>query len=159
MKLFSPHARRDFPAEGGTKQEIATTNTSQPLGARFLHSFIALRHYNFRLYWFGQLISLMGTWMQIIGQSWLVLNLTHSGLQLGVVGALQSLPILLFSLFGGVFADRWPKRRVLLLTQSAAMIQALLLWVLVASGAVQIWHLYVLALLLGITSSLSRPTG
>jgi predicted MFS family arabinose efflux permease len=95
--------------------------------------------------------------VQTIGQAWLVLQLTHSALQLGLVGALQALPVLLFSLFGGVFADRWPKRRVLLVTQSAAMLQALLLWVLMASGTLQLWHLYVLALLLGLTSSLGRP--
>jgi MFS family permease len=104
------------------------------------------------------MISLTGTWMQTIGQSWLVLELTHSGWQLGLVSALQFLPVLLFSIFGGVFADRWPKRRVLLATQSAAMIQALLLWILVASGAVQLWHIYVLALLLGLTNTLDQPT-
>jgi MFS family permease len=87
-----------------------------------------------------------------------VLELTHSAWQLGVVGALQFLPVLLFSLAGGVFADRWPKRRVLLLTQSAAMAQALLLWALIATGTVQLWHLYVLAMLLGLTNSLDLPT-
>jgi MFS family permease len=87
----------------------------------------ALRRRNFRLLWCGQLVSEMGTWMQSIGQAWLVLDLTHSPLQLGVVGALQLLPVLLFSLFTGVFADRWPKRRLLLLTQSAALLQALAL--------------------------------
>ena len=70
------------------------------------------------------MISVMGTWMQIIGQAWLVLELTHSAWQLGLVGALQALPILLFSLFGGVFADRWPRQRVLLITQAASMLQA-----------------------------------
>ena len=103
------------------------------------------------------MISLMGSMMQIIGQTWLVLELTHSAWQLGLVGALQALPILLFSIFGGVFADRWPKRRVLLFTQSAAMIQALLLWTLIATGTIQLWHLYVLAMLLGLTNSLGRP--
>jgi MFS family permease len=96
--------------------------------------------------------------MQMIGQAWLVLELTHSAWQLGVVGALQALPILFFSLFGGVLADRWPKRRVLLATQVAAMIQALLLWTLITSGTLQLWHLYVLATLLGLTNSLGRPT-
>src|SRR6266581_5779074 len=103
------------------------------------------------------MISLMGSWMQSIGQTWLVLELTHSAWQLGLVGALQFLPVLLFSIFGGVFADRWPKRRVLLVTQAAAMIQALLLWALIATGTIQLWHLYILALLLGLTYSLSKP--
>jgi len=123
----------------------------------WLRVFTALRQRNFRLFWSGQMISLLGTMMQSIGQAWLVLELTHSALQLGLVGALQALPILLFSIFGGVFADRWPKRRILLLTQTAAMIQALLLWMLIATGTLQLWHLYVLALLLGLTNSLGRP--
>lgn len=104
------------------------------------------------------MISLIGTWMQIIGQSWLVLELSHSAVQIGLVGALQALPVLLFSLLGGVFADRWPKRRVLLSTQSAAMIQAFILWALIVTGNVQLWQLYVLALLLGLTNCLGRPT-
>jgi len=125
---------------------------------RSSRAFISLRQRNFRLFWFGQMISLIGTWMQSIGQAWLVLELTHSAWQLGLVGALQALPILLFSLFAGVFADRWPKRHILLLTQSAAMIQAFLLWALIVTGTVQLWHIYVLAVLLGITRSLDTPT-
>jgi MFS family permease len=123
-----------------------------------LRTFLALRHRNFRLFWFGQLISLIGTWMQSIGQAWLVLELTHSAWLLGVVGALQFLPVMLLSLFGGVLADRLPKRKVLLFTQSFAMLQAVLLWALVASGQVQIWHVLVLAALLGLTNSIDMPT-
>ncbi|MDQ2830862.1 MAG: MFS transporter, partial [Chloroflexota bacterium] len=119
----------------------------------------SLRQRNFRLFWFGQMISLTGSYMQSIGQTWLVLELTHSAFQLGLVGALQALPVLLFALVGGVLADRWPKRLVLLCTQAAAMIQALLLWALIATGTVQLWHVYVLALLLGLTNCLGRPTG
>jgi len=122
-----------------------------------LRAITSLRQRNFRLFWCGQMISLIGSYMQSIGETWLVLELTHSAWQLGLVGALQAVPILLFSIFGGVFADRWPKRRVLLVTQAAAMIQALLLWALIATGTLQLWHLYVLALLLGLTNSLGRP--
>lgn len=122
-----------------------------------LRAFASLRHRNYRLYWFGQLISLIGTGMQTTGQAWLVLELTHSGLQLGLVGALQYLPVLLFTIFGGVFADRWSKRRILLVTQSIFMIQALLLWILAATGDVQLWQIYVLAMLLGLTSCLDQP--
>ena len=118
----------------------------------------SLRSRNFRLYWSGQLISLMGSRIQGIGQVWLVLELTHSAWQLGMVGALQALPVLLFSIFGGVFADRWPKRRVLLMTNTAAMLQALLLWILIVTGAIQLWHLYILAMLLGFTNCLYLPT-
>ena len=140
-----------------SEQEMTVMLAPGSLEKGFLRAFTSLRHHNYRLYWSGQVISLMGTWMQSIGQVWLVLELSHSAWQLGVVGALQALPILLFSLFGGVFADRWPKRRVLLVTQTAAMIQALLLWALLVTGTVQLWHLYVLALLLGLTNCLYRP--
>jgi MFS family permease len=123
-----------------------------------LRTFVALHHRNFRLFWFGQLISLIGTWMQSTAQAWLVLELTHSAWLLGLVGALQFLPVMLLSLFGGVLADRLPKRKVLLFTQSSAMILALTLWILVATGTVQIWHIFVLAALLGLTNSLDMPT-
>jgi len=123
-----------------------------------LRTFIALRHRNFRLFWFGQMISLIGTWMQTTAQAWLVLELTHSAWLLGVVGALQFLPVLVLSLFGGVLADRLPKRTVLIFTQSSAMILAAILWILVATGYVQIWHVLILAGLLGLTNALDMPT-
>jgi MFS family permease len=139
-------------------EELPAIITPQEPEKGLPRAFSSLRHRNYRLYWFGEVISLMGSYMQTIGQAWLVLELTHSAWQLGLVGALQSLPVLLFSIFGGVFADRWPKRRVLLVTQAAAMIQALLLWTLIATGTIQLWHLYVLAMLLGLTNSLDHPT-
>ncbi len=124
----------------------------------FTRAFIALKHRNFRLFWTGQFISLIGTWMQTTGQAWLVLQLTKSAWALGLVGALQFLPVLLFSLFGGVLADRVPKRTVVLCTQSSAMLLAAILWLLVVTGTVQLWHIFVLATLLGITNSLDMPT-
>jgi MFS family permease len=132
------------------------TEQQPPRG--LLRAFIALRHRNFRLFWFGQLISLIGTWMQTTAQAWLVLELTHSAWLLGVVGALQFLPVMFLALFGGVLADRLPKRRVLLFTQSSAMIQAFILWALVATGQVQLWHVLVLAAMLGLTNSVDMPT-
>ena len=110
-----------------SERETLAIITPKPPGKGLLRAFTSLRQRNYRLYWFGQMISLIGSRMQTIGQAWLVLELTHSAWQLGLVGALQFLPVLLFSIFGGVFADRWPKRRVLLVTQAASMIQALLL--------------------------------
>ncbi|HEU5440899.1 MAG TPA: MFS transporter [Ktedonobacterales bacterium] len=118
----------------------------------------ALRHRNYRLYWGGQIVSLTGGSMQAIGQAWLVLELTQSAFQLGVVGALQFLPVLLFSVFGGVVADRWPKRRIVFVTQSAAMLQAFALWALIATNSIHLWQIYMLALLLGLTTSLDQPT-
>src|SRR6266550_4654950 len=157
MKKHSPRSQGQPLPSSVSERETPTIILPKPPGKGLLRAFTSLGQHNFRLFWFGQMISLIGTYMQSIGQAWLVLELTHSAWQLGLVGALQSLPVLLFSLFGGVFADRWPKRRVLLVTQSAAMIQALLLWALIATGTVQLWHLYILALLLGLTYSLSKP--
>src|SRR6266704_2486852 len=138
--------------------EAAPTIPKEQQAKGLLRAFLALRHRNFRLFWSGQLISLTGTWMQTIGQAWLVLELTHSAWLLGVVGALQFLPVLILALFGGVLADRLPKRPMLLFTQSCALLQAAVLWVLVATGQVQIWHVMVLASLLGLTNSLDMPT-
>lgn len=160
METFSTQSQEQAASEIVNSGELVTPPLVPPVPqARGLsRAFISLRHRNYRLFWFGQMVSLIGTWMQTTGQAWLVLELTHSGWQLGLVGALQFLPVMLFSIFGGVFADRWPKRRVLLFTQSAAMIQATLLWILVASGTVQLWHVYVLALMLGLTNCLDMPT-
>ncbi|GCE31845.1 MFS transporter [Dictyobacter alpinus] len=135
-----------------------TGQLTEPQGGKFLQAFPALQHRNFRLFWFGQLISLIGTWMQTTGQSWLVLQLTHNSLALGTVGALQFLPVLLFTLFGGVLADRLPKRRVLFGTQTFACVLATTLFVLYITHTVQIWHVYTLAFLLGINNSIDMPT-
>ncbi|GCE46755.1 putative MFS family arabinose efflux permease [Thermosporothrix hazakensis] len=124
----------------------------------FLRTFAALKHRNYRLFFTGQMISQIGTWMQTTGQAWLVLTLTHSAWALGVIGALQFLPVMIFSLFGGVLADKLPKRTVLVFTQTAAMLQAALLWTLVITGTVQLWHLFIFATLLGLTNSLDMPT-
>jgi MFS family permease len=149
MKALSP---------GQQERLVPEMDHEQQQVKGLLRTFVALRHRNFRLFWFGQLISLVGTWMQSIGQAWLVLELTHSAWLLGIVGALQFLPVMLFSLFGGVLADRLPKRKVLLFTQSSAMLQATILWILVATGHVQIWEVLALASLLGLTNSIDMPT-
>ena len=157
MKMFSSRSQKEAVPEGDAAREMPVIMPSKQPGKGLLRAFSSLRQRNFRLYWFGQMISLMGTWMQTLGQAWLVLELTHSAWQLGLVGALQFLPVLLFSIFGGVFADRWPKRRVLLITQSVASIQAFLLWVLIITGSIQPWHIYILAIVLGLTNSLDQP--
>jgi MFS family permease len=158
MKNHPPGPQGQPESSSASEPEAPVITILKPPKKGLLRAFTSLRHRNYRLYWFGQMISQVGTSMQSIGQAWLVLELTHSGWQLGLVGALQALPILLFSIFGGVFADRWPKRHVLLVTQSAAMIQALLLWALLLTGTIQLWHLYILAMLLGLTNSLNLPT-
>ncbi len=121
-------------------------------------TFRSLRNRNYRLYWCGQVVSLSGTWMQRIAQSWLVLQLTHSPLALGTVTTVQFAPILLLSLFGGVLADRVPKWRFLMLTQTVMAVQALILAILVSTGQVQLIHVYILAAVLGIANALDNPT-
>jgi MFS family permease len=119
--------------------------------------FGALRHRNFRLYWSGQVVSLIGTWMQSVTQPWLVLELGGSAFQVGTVIALQFTPALFLAPFGGVLADRFDKRSLLLVTQVAAMIQAATLFGLTFSGSIEIWHIQVLALLLGVSSAFDMP--
>jgi MFS family permease len=119
--------------------------------------FRSLRVHNYRLYAAGQVVSLTGTWMQRVAQDWLVLELSNSGTALGVVTALQFGPTLLFSLWGGILADRYDKRLVLMVTQAAMAVLALVLGVLDVSGAVQLWHVYLLAGLLGVASALDVP--
>jgi MFS family permease len=123
-----------------------------------LRTFSALRHRNYRLFFFGQMISQIGTFMQMTAQAWLVLELTHSALLLGLVGVLQYLPVMLFSLYGGVLADRVYKRTLLLVTQSISLVQAAAMWLLVITGIVQVWHILFLVGLLGITNALDAPT-
>ena len=112
---------------------------------------------NYRLYFAGQLISTTGTWMQSIAQAWLVLQITGSGVALGLTVALQFLPVLLVGAWGGLVADRVDKRRLLVGTQAAAGVLALVLGTVTALGVVQLWMIYVLALGLGAVSALDNP--
>jgi MFS family permease len=120
-------------------------------------TFRALRHRDFRLLWAGQLVSLSGTWMQSVAQGWLVLRLSDSAFLLGLVGFCSYAPVLALSLLGGVAADRLPRRRALLVTQAAAMLQATALAVLALTGTIQVWHVAVLAALLGTVTAFDIP--
>lgn len=117
----------------------------------------ALRHRNYRLFFAGQLVSLTGTWMQSVAQGWLVLRLTDSPALLGLVAAASSLPVLLLSLIAGTLADRLPKHRLLLATQVVAMLLAATLALLTLTGLVQVWHVFVLAGLLGLVNAFDAP--
>jgi MFS family permease len=121
-------------------------------------TFRSLHVRNYRLFFWGQLVSVTGTWMQTVAQNWLVLSITDSGLSLGVSVALQFLPMLLFGMWGGLIADRHDKRRVLVATQVASGVLALTLWALVAGGVVELWMVYVLAFLLGCVTAVDMPT-
>jgi MFS family permease len=123
-----------------------------------LRPFASLRHRNFRLFFVGQFISLIGTWMQRIAQAWLVLVLTDSPFLLGLVGALQWLPVLLLSLLGGAAADRMSKRTLIIVTQTLQMLQAFALGLLIFTGTIRFWHVAVLAVVLGLTAAFDIPT-
>ncbi|MFZ0390957.1 MAG: MFS transporter [Calditrichia bacterium] len=117
----------------------------------------ALRYRNFRLFFAGQSISLIGTWMQRIALGWLVYRLTNSAFLLGIVGFAGQLPTFIFTPFAGVLADRLNRHRLIILTQSIAMLQALLLAALVFSGVIVIWHVITLSILLGIINAMDMP--
>ena len=124
----------------------------------FRAAFLALDVRNYRLFFFGQVVSISGTWMQSVAQAWLVLQLTHSGGALGLVVALQTLPLLVGGAWGGVLADRLDKRRTLLATQSAAALLALALGLLTLTGAVTLWMVAGLAFGLGLVNAIDIPT-
>jgi MFS family permease len=120
-------------------------------------TFAAMAVRNYRLYFGGQVVSVSGTWMQTVAQGWLVLRLTGSGVDLGLVTALQFLPMLLLGSFGGLVADRLEKRKLLFFTQSSAAVLALTLGLLELTGAVRLWQVYVIALLLGVVNLFDNP--
>ncbi|MFA6079716.1 MAG: MFS transporter [Candidatus Omnitrophota bacterium] len=119
--------------------------------------FRALRYRNFRLFFMGQSISLIGTWMQFIAMSWLVYRLTGSAFMLGVVGFSSQIPSFLLSPVAGVLVDRWDRHKILIYTQAFAMLQALTLAVLTLTGTVAVWHIIVLGVFLGCVNSFDAP--
>jgi MFS family permease len=120
--------------------------------------FPALMHKEFKYFWIGSMVSLIGTWIQNTGQAWLVFTLTNSSFKLGFVSALQFTPVLIFSLFAGAVIDTIPKRKILLFTQTSFMILAFALSFLVFTKKVQYWHVLVLAFLLGCINTIDMPT-
>jgi MFS family permease len=131
--------------------------TLAPLDALRRQTFASLSNPNYRRYISGQSISLVGTWMQTIAQSWLVLQLTGSATALGLVVALQTLPTLVLGPYGGVIADRMDKRKLMIGLQSMMGALALLLGLLTITGVVQLWHVYALAFLLGLNNCFENP--
>lgn len=126
--------------------------------SRWPQSLAALEVRNYRLYLSSQVVATTGLWMQRIAQDWLVLELSGSVTAVGIAVALQFTPVLLFGLFGGVIADRYPKRRILMITQTVATLMALSLGLLALTGAVQVWHVYLIATLLGFVTVVDNPT-
>ncbi len=129
-----------------------------PVRSAATTTFRSLRVRNFRLFWMGQMVSMAGTWMQSVAQNWLVLTITDSGVALGITVALQFLPMLLFGMWGGLIADRFDKRRILFATQVVPMVLALVMFLLVVTGAIALWMVYTLAFLLGLVFMVDMPT-
>src|SRR5579863_41583 len=120
-------------------------------------TFAALAVPNFRRYYSGQAISLIGTWMQMTAQAWLVLSLTHSSTTLGIIVAFQTLPVLVLGPYGGVIADRVDKLKLMVALQSAMGVQALILGVLTITGVVRFWQIGLLAAILGLNNAFENP--
>jgi MFS family permease len=123
----------------------------------FKTTFRALQYKNFRLFWFGQCISLTGTWMQRTAQTWLVYTVTKSPMMVGILGVCQFMPLLLFSLFAGVLVDRFSKKKILIFTQILFMLQAVVMTVLTYTGQIKYWHILILSVIFGLTQTLDMP--
>lgn len=128
-----------------------------PLRQRFAHTFRSLQQRNYRLFFAGHAVSVSGTWMQRVAQDWLVLQLSGSAVALGISTALQFLPTLLLGMYGGLLVDRFDKRRLIIVTQISQAILALVLALLTLTGVVELWMVYVLALLLGTVTVVDTP--
>ncbi len=136
----------------------ATANANgQPAGSGLPVVLRALKHRNFQLFFSGQLISLVGTWMQTVAQAWLVYRITGSSLLLGTVGFASQFPVFVLSTLGGIVADRYPRHRIVIATQTVSMFLAFVLAALTLSGRVQVWHIMVLASLLGTVNAFDIP--
>ncbi len=119
--------------------------------------FPAFNQKNYQLYFIGQLVSLIGTWLHIVAEGWLALQLTHSALWVGIIAALNTLPILLFSLFAGAITDRYSNKKILYVTQTAAMIIAAMLGILTLTHTIRIWNMAILVFMMGITAVFDIP--
>ena len=123
----------------------------------FKTTFRSLKYRNFRLFWFGQCISLTGTWVQQTAQTWLVYSVTNSPFKVGLVGVAQFLPMLFLSLFAGVVVDHFSKKKLLVLTQALFLAQAVAMTLLTYTHIIQYWHILLLSFLFGVTQTLDMP--
>ena len=133
-------------------------NIPNNVKSKLNNPFTSLKHKNFRYYWIGMCISLVGTWMQNIAQPWLAYNLTNSPFLLSLIGVLQFTPVLLFSLFAGVIVDKFSKKRILIITQFSSLIISLILSILIWNGQIQYWHIVVMSTILGVVNTFDMPT-
>lgn len=141
-----------------TLTEAASTPEDETeVGSRLPEALRALRHHNFRLFAAGQIISLTGTWMQSVAQSWLVYRLTGSAVLLGLVGFAGQIPVFLFAAFGGAVADNRSRHRILVATQLLSMLSASALAALTLTGRIQVWHIFALAAFTGVVNAFDIP--
>jgi MFS family permease len=138
-------------------EDPAPPLTPELAPSRVPHTFRALRHRNFRLFIGGQIVSLVGTWMQNVAQAWLVYRITHSELLLGTAWFCSQIAVFALGPLGGIAADRFPRRKVVIVTQTLSMVQAFVLAALTLSGRVQVWHVLVLAGVLGMINAFDMP--
>src|SRR5437763_10509815 len=137
--------------------DLPNTNTGPVETSRFRRVFKAFHYRDFRLMWIGACTSSIGTWMQIVAQGWLIYRLSHSGFLLALDQFLNGIPIFLFSLIGGVLADRVERRKVLLFSQYIQMASATILTLLVVTRVVHVWHILCLSLLSGFAQAFGGP--
>jgi MFS family permease len=130
----------------------------QAKDSRLPEMFRALKHRNYQYFFVGQLLSLIGTWMQSVAQAWLVYRLTDSTVLLGLISFSGQIPVFLLATLGGAIADRYNRQRILQITQTIAMILATVLTILTLTGAIEVWHIFVIAALLGLTNAFDIPT-
>ena len=133
-------------------------NSENQTKSKIPNTFRALKHRNFQLFFAGQFISLTGTWMQSVAQSWLVYRLTGSVVLLGLIGFSSQIPVFLIAPFGGALADRYNRQKILVITQTSAMITAFVLAILTLTGNIEVWHLFVLAVCFGVANAFDIPT-
>jgi MFS family permease len=145
-------------AIGRFAKTMSQANAHPSAGERILHALSALRHHNYRLYWFGQLFSVLAQNMEHVAQGWLVLELTNSPLALGVTGLAHALPTITLTLIGGAIADRADRRRIMIASQSATAVMFLTIAVLVLTGLIALWHVMLLAFISGSIRAFDRPS-
>lgn len=152
-----PYSETREPLSGMSQSDLPHTSWSKWIAGFLSSTFSALSHRNYRLLWIGAFISNIGTWIQKVGQPWLILSLTGSPLLLGLDGFMQDAPLLLFLLIGGAISDRFDKRRILIFSQVVQGTSALLLAVLIVTGHITVWTVIVLSFVVGCVQSLSTP--
>ncbi len=145
----------EAPDDGGNSGDASAPSRRRPRA--HVSTFAALSERNYRLYFSGQVVSNTGTWMQRIAQDWLVLELTNSPFAVGITMALQFLPLLIGGLYGGLIADRYNKRKLLLMTQTVMGLLAVVLAVLTLAGEIEVWHVYAVAFALGVVTVVDNP--